>query len=67
MVARGARNREIAEHLVLAQRTIESHLERIYERLEISNRAQLTWVTQRSLADAAAESGVAGLLLTVRR
>ena len=67
LVARGARNREIAEHLVLAQRTIESHLERIYERLEISNRAQLTWVTQRSLADAAAESGVAGLLLTVRR
>jgi hypothetical protein len=40
----------MAERLVLAQRTIESHLERIYERLKISNRAQLaTWVTQRGL------------------
>ncbi len=50
LVAQEAKNRAIAEHLILAQRTIESHLERIYDRLEISNRAQLArWVTQRGL------------------
>jgi DNA-binding CsgD family transcriptional regulator len=49
LVAHGAKNREIAERLVLAQRTINSHLERIYRRLEISNRAQLaSWVTRRT-------------------
>jgi DNA-binding CsgD family transcriptional regulator len=61
LVAHGAKNREIAERLVLAQRTIESHLERIYERLEISNRAQLaTWVTHRGLEVAGTEDVTTG-------
>jgi DNA-binding CsgD family transcriptional regulator len=61
LVAQGARNREIAERLVLAQRTIESHLERIYDRLEISNRAQLaTWVTQRE-SDIARPNDLSGV------
>jgi predicted ATPase/DNA-binding CsgD family transcriptional regulator len=60
LVAQGAKNREIAERLVLAQRTIESHLERIYERLEISNRAQLArWMTQREF-DVAGTNEVIG-------
>ncbi|HEY1297149.1 MAG TPA: LuxR C-terminal-related transcriptional regulator [Chloroflexota bacterium] len=47
-VARGARNREIADALVLTERTVGSHLERIYGRLEIRNRAQLAaWVAER--------------------
>jgi DNA-binding CsgD family transcriptional regulator len=58
LVAQGAKNREIAERLVLAQRTLESHLERTNERLEISNRAQLaTW--QRG-SDVAATNDVTG-------
>ena len=47
-VARGARNREIADALVLTERTVGSHLERIFGRLEIRNRAQLAaWVAER--------------------
>lgn len=41
LVARGARNREIAEQLVLTERTVGSHLERIFARLHIRSRAQL--------------------------
>jgi non-specific serine/threonine protein kinase len=48
-VARGSRNREIAKALVLTERTVGSHLERIYARLHIRNRAQLAaWVAERA-------------------
>jgi len=48
LVARGCRNREIAERLVLTQRTIGSHLERIFARLNIRSRAQLAaWAAGR--------------------
>ena len=48
-VARGDRNREIARALVLTERTVGSHLERVFARLHIKNRAQLAaWVAQRT-------------------
>lgn len=41
LVAAGLSNKEIAEHLVIAVRTVEGHLEAIRERLDLRNRAQL--------------------------
>ena len=40
-VAEGMRNREIAELLRVSEHTVKNHLFRIYERLGISNRAEL--------------------------
>ncbi|SNY05641.1 regulatory protein, luxR family [Paractinoplanes atraurantiacus] len=44
MAAEGLTNREIAERLFLSHRTIGSHLYRIYPKLGISRRAQLSGV-----------------------
>ncbi|MFC4222981.1 LuxR C-terminal-related transcriptional regulator [Lysinibacter cavernae] len=41
LAARGSSNREIAEEMVLSQRTVEGHLQRVYAKLEIDGRAQL--------------------------
>lgn len=41
LVADGLSNREIAERLVLSERTVESHVERIRQRLGFRSRAQL--------------------------
>jgi HD-GYP domain-containing protein (c-di-GMP phosphodiesterase class II) len=38
MVARGASNREIAAELVLSEKTVRNHVERIYSKLGVSNR-----------------------------
>jgi DNA-binding NarL/FixJ family response regulator len=63
-VARGARNREIADALVLTERTVGSHLERIFGRLEIRNRAQLAaWVAERISADGREETSQAALIV----
>jgi DNA-binding NarL/FixJ family response regulator len=40
-VTEGMKNREIAELLHLSENTVKNHLFRIYERLGISNRAEL--------------------------
>lgn len=37
-VARGESNREIAERLVLSQKTVRNHVERIYTKIGVSNR-----------------------------
>jgi non-specific serine/threonine protein kinase len=45
LVTDGLTNRELAERLAIAERTIETHLERIYAKLEIRSRAELVrWV-----------------------
>jgi non-specific serine/threonine protein kinase len=45
LVARGLSNREIADALVLTERTVESHLTHIFAKLELRSRSQLTaWV-----------------------
>jgi ATP/maltotriose-dependent transcriptional regulator MalT len=52
LVASGLTNREVASELVLSVRTIESHLTRIYSKLEVSSRAQLAALASRSRAPA---------------
>jgi len=50
LVAAGLTNVEIAERLEISKRTVASHLDHIYTRLDIRNRAQLTrWVLDRGL------------------
>ena len=42
LVARGLRNREIGDELSIAEGTVKIHLNRIYEKLSVSNRVELT-------------------------
>jgi DNA-binding NarL/FixJ family response regulator len=50
LVARGATNRQIAETLVISERTAETHLERIFGKLNLRARAQLaTWAVEHGL------------------
>ena len=42
--AGGMRDREIAAALYLSPRTVESHLQSAYRKLDVSNRTQLTGV-----------------------
>jgi DNA-binding NarL/FixJ family response regulator len=47
LVAEGKTNREIAETLVLGERTVETHVANILGKLGFSNRSQIArWVTQ---------------------
>jgi non-specific serine/threonine protein kinase len=47
LVAQGLSNREIAERLVLAKRTVDSHIEHIFTKLGFTSRAQIaTWITR---------------------
>jgi pimeloyl-ACP methyl ester carboxylesterase/DNA-binding CsgD family transcriptional regulator len=47
LVAEGKTNREIAETLVLGERTVETHVANVLGKLGFSNRAQIArWVTQ---------------------
>jgi DNA-binding NarL/FixJ family response regulator len=47
MVAAGATNREVAEHLFISVETVKSHLEAIYRTLEVSDRAHAVAVAMR--------------------
>nr|WP_228046308.1 LuxR C-terminal-related transcriptional regulator [Saccharopolyspora sp. HNM0983] len=45
LVAQGGTNKEIAENLVIAQRTVEGHVQNILTKLDYSSRAQIAgWV-----------------------
>lgn len=47
LVADGLSNRQIAEHLVISKRTVDSHVEHIFGKLGISSRVQLAvWVRE---------------------
>ena len=41
MIVRGFSNRQIAERLVLSERTVESHVRNILDRLDLSSRTQI--------------------------
>jgi non-specific serine/threonine protein kinase len=48
LIARGLSNREIAETLVIAERTVTNHVEHIFDKLGFRSRAQVaTWITQQ--------------------
>jgi DNA-binding NarL/FixJ family response regulator len=42
LIAQGLTNGQIAEHYVLSEKTVKNHVNRIYSKLEVSNRAQAT-------------------------
>lgn len=50
LVARGLTNRQIAERLVLSERTVDAHLERIRGRLGVRSRAEIAaWAVEQGL------------------
>jgi DNA-binding NarL/FixJ family response regulator len=40
LIAEGATNAQIAERLVIAKTTVESHVKSIFRKLEVSNRTE---------------------------
>jgi predicted ATPase/DNA-binding CsgD family transcriptional regulator len=62
LVATGLGNREIAGRLFLSKRTVDSHIEHIFGKLDITSRAQLSdWVAAQDSAaqDSAAQDSAA--------
>jgi non-specific serine/threonine protein kinase len=52
LIAQGKSNREIADTLLLGERTIESHVGNILAKLGFTSRAQIAaWVAEKGLAD----------------
>jgi non-specific serine/threonine protein kinase len=50
LVARGHRNREIAEQLTISKRTVDAHVEHIRNKLGHQSRAQVAaWATEQGL------------------
>ncbi len=49
-IARGKSNREISEILLISPRTVNKHLERIFSKMGIENRASATSIAMRTLA-----------------
>jgi non-specific serine/threonine protein kinase len=50
LVARGCSNREIAEELVIAPRTAETHVGNILTKLDLRSRAELAaWAVEQQL------------------
>ena len=59
LVARGHSNKEIADRLFMSHRTVGSHLYRIFPKLNVRSRVELTrLVIERSLWDLAEARGV---------
>jgi non-specific serine/threonine protein kinase len=55
LVARGLSNREAAEHLLVAQRTVETHLEHIFAKLGVQTRAEVAaWAARQDLLERSA-------------
>ena len=50
LVAQGKSNREIAEELVLSERTVENHVGNILSKLDFGSRAQIAaWAVEKGL------------------
>jgi DNA-binding CsgD family transcriptional regulator len=51
LIARGLTNRQIAEHLTLTRRTVETHVHNVLGKLELTSRSQLAvWAVEHGLA-----------------
>lgn len=51
VLIRDSTNKEIAERLVLSERTIDNHVQNIMNKLNLHHRAQIaSWVTERNTA-----------------
>ena len=46
LLASGARNPEIADHLVLGVRTVKFHIENLYQKLEVRSRTEAVRVAR---------------------
>jgi predicted ATPase/DNA-binding NarL/FixJ family response regulator len=59
LITRGLTNRQVARQLVIAERTVEGHLERIRGKLDVHSRTQIAvWVVERGwLNGPGAEAG----------
>ena len=50
-MAKGLTNRQIAAWLVISEATVETHLARIFKKLGLQSRTQLSvWVNERGLS-----------------
>jgi len=50
LVARGLTNRQIADRLVVTERTAAAHVEHILDKLGVASRAQIAvWASERGL------------------
>ena len=54
LIADGLTNREIAERLVLSERTVEAHIANIFGKIDASSRSQVAIWYARSVATIAA-------------
>ena len=62
LVAAGKRNRDVAAALFLSEKTVESHLARIYDKLGVHSRAALATIIASGLpSDNDALTGRSGL------
>jgi DNA-binding NarL/FixJ family response regulator len=59
LISEGLSNRQIAERLVLSVRTVERHIENVYNRLGISGKAGRAIVTAYALRHRLAELAIA--------
>jgi DNA-binding NarL/FixJ family response regulator len=57
LVARGLSNKQIAERLVVARKTVDNHVEHIYTKIGVSNRARAGLFAVRNGLMSAAEDG----------
>lgn len=53
LVGQGYRNKEIAERLCISEPTVKTHLQRIFQKLNIQNRPQLITFAIKNLGDSA--------------
>ena len=66
LAARGMTNREIADNLYLSPRTVENHLQRVYEKLGVSRREELDGCA-RAVTHSVTRHVECRLLILVRR